>query len=68
MEILLIAAAGLAYGLCLLWAYKKGLDDGCDKSVSKVALKPFKKIEAKPTTEEEKKAADRQRRIDEFRG
>lgn len=64
----LIFAGGLIYALCMVLAYRQGMRDAQGEKTPEKAILPPKKMKSKPTTEEEKKAADRQRRIDEFRG
>lgn len=69
MEMFWLVGGGLIYGLSLLLAYKQGIRDARGDETPVVALQvPQRKPKAKPTTEDEKKAAERQRRIDEFRG
>lgn len=65
MEPVLIIASGLIYGLSLLFSYRAGKRDAeGEKTQHRVILPP----KSKPMTEEEKAAADRQRRIDAFKG
>lgn len=65
MEHILVIASGLIYGLSLLFSYRSGKRDADgEKTQHRVILPP----KSKPITEEEKAAADRQRRIDAFKG
>ena len=68
MEIAIPIAGGLLYGLCLLLAYRLGLQEGNSDEAPPKALQVAKKPKARPTTKEEYEAAEKQRRIDEFRG
>ena len=65
MEPILIVASGLIYGLSLLFSYRAGKRDADGEKTQHRAILPPK---SKPMTEEEKAAADRQRRIDAFKG
>lgn len=68
MTAAIVVVGGLLYGLCLLLAYRQGMRDGRGEETPPVPILTAKKPKGKPTTEEELKAAERQRRIDEFRG
>ena len=68
MTELLVIAGGLLYGASLLFCYRMGVRDGRGEETPPVPILPPKKPKSKPTTVEELKAAERQRRIDEFRG
>ena len=68
MTELLVIAGGLLYGASLLFCYRMGVRDGRGEETPPVPILAPKKPKSKPTTEEELKAAERQRRIDEFRG
>ena len=68
MTELLVIAGGLLYGASLLFCYRMGVRDGRGEETPPVPILTPKKPKSKPTTEEELKAAERQRRIDEFRG
>lgn len=67
MDILILASLNAVFTLLSVFVYRLGYRDGKEE---KRAEKPELgvKNEAKPMTEEEKKAAERQRRIDAFRG
>ena len=65
MEPILVIASGLIYGLSLLFSYRAGKRDAdCEKTKHRAIL-PTK---SKPVPEAEQAAADRQRRIDAFKG
>lgn len=65
MEPILVIASGLIYGLSLLFCYRMGKRDADgEKTKHRVILPP----KSKPMTEEEQAAAERQRRIDAFKG
>lgn len=65
MEPILIIASGLIYGLSLLFSYRAGKRDADGEKTQHRVILPQK---SKPMTEEEKAAAERQRRIDAFKG
>ena len=68
MEPILIIASGLIYGLSLLFAYRSGMRDVEDKKTHPAAILPPIRRKPEPVSEEEQAAADRQRRIDAFKG
>ena len=65
MEPILIIASGLIYGLSLLFSYRAGKRDADGEKTQHRAILPQK---SKPVPEAEQAAADRQRRIDAFKG
>jgi hypothetical protein len=67
MTYIICIAGGLLYGACLLFCYRMGLRDGQrEEPPQKPNLPPKKK--AKPMSDEEKAALDKQRRIEEYKG
>ena len=65
MEPVLIIASGLIYGASLLFCYRMGKRDADGEKTQHRAILPQK---SKPVPESEQAAADRQRRIDAFKG
>lgn len=68
MEPILATVAGLIYGISLLFAYRAGMRDSDGKKTHPAAILPPIRRKPEPVSEEEQAAADRQRRIDAFKG
>lgn len=68
MEPIIVIVSGLIYGLSLLISYRAGMRDSDGKKTHPAAILPPKKHNPEPVSEEEQAAADRQRRIDAFKG
>ena len=67
MEPIIAIVSGLIYGLSLLFCYRQGKRDAeADKTRHRAILPQIRKPE--PISEQEQAAADRQRRIDAFKG
>ena len=65
MEPILVIASGLIYGLSLLFSYRAGKRNTEGEKTQHRAILPSK---SKPVPESEQAAAERQRRIDAFKG
>lgn len=65
MEIALYALLTAVYGCISVFVYRLGYTDGKE---GKRAAKPVFSRKSEPMSEEEQAAADRQRRIDAFKG
>ena len=68
MEPILVIASGLIYGLSLLFSYRAGKRDAEGDKTHPASILPPIRRKPEPVSEEEQAAADRQRRIDAFKG
>lgn len=68
MEIIIYGVLALIYGVCAVFCYRAGMRAGAEEKRPTEALQPVRKRKPRPMTDGEKEFAERQRKIDEFRG
>lgn len=68
MEAIVYGVLALIYGGCAVLCYRAGTRAGAGEKRPAEGLQVPKRRKPRPMTEEEKEFAEKQRRIDEFRG